>query len=143
MVFYLFIKTIFTVYFFRQDTPVHLYYQILIAYHLRFLLSYCLNALAVILNALSILPLYLFVRQTYVLSPGFWRGFFLLRLSLDLTAHSYDVNFLKSLFHQDTLLTLGVIAIIVVFNLPSYVALFLYAFRQKTHLPRTPHPVTK
>jgi len=131
LIFYVFVKTIFAIYFFRQDTPSHLYYQILIAYHLRYLLLYCQNALSVILNTLSIWPLYLFIRRVYILAPGFWKGFFFLRLLLDVTSHSYEVKFLQSLFHQDAVLTVQIILALMLFSLPSYAALFMYAFRER------------
>jgi hypothetical protein len=47
-----------------------------------------------------------------------------------LTGRSYDFNFIKSLFYQSRKTALMWVSALVILNLPSYIALYLYGFRR-------------
>lgn len=128
--------TIFKTYdFFAADSAMQTYYQFLLAFDLTYFVPYCLNILSVILNAFSIIPFFFFLRQVFILSPLFWRLFFVARLALDVTGRSYEFTFVKSLFYQDIETPVLIIVTVLAIILPSYWALFRYAFRWKNPEP--------
>ena len=132
---YWLILTIHTTYFFLPESAINLYYHYLIAYDLHFLFIYTLNVLLIIFNALSLIPLYLFICRVDFLTLDFWKTLFLLRLTFDVIGRSYEYQIVKALFHDAPLTALLGICTFVLFYLPSYIALFLYAFRPKKYYP--------
>jgi len=120
------------IYFFQEKSPINLYYQILIAFDIHYLIPYCFNALSVLLNLTSLLPFYFFVCRNPFLSEKFCQWLLCFRLIFDLTGHSYEFQIIKSLNFQDKAASWAAIAVIVLFSLPSYVANYLYAFRRES-----------
>ena len=121
-----------TIYYFLPQSTFYLYFQILIAFDIYFLISYCLSALSIIFDYLSLVPLFLFVCNIQFLNKYFWRWMFILRLAFNLTARSYEFHFIKSLLYQDKYYAFLLVALIVIISIPSYMAHYLYAFRDKT-----------
>ena len=118
-------------YFFYYESSMYQYYQILIAFDIYFLIPYVLNAAAVLLNALSLIPFYGFLFKIDILSKDFWKYILLARILADLTGHAYEWKLIKSLVRYDLQVALGFVSIAVMINLTSYLALFLYAFPKK------------
>ena len=118
-----------TSYFFQRDSLINMYYTALIAYDPLFLVSPLLNLISIVLNALSLIPLYLYIKDTCWLSPVVWRVFFAARLAFDLTGRSYELQILKSLYYHDLILVIKMLFPILIFIIPSYAAHFRYAFR--------------
>lgn len=122
-----------TVYFFSPGSLINLYYHYLIAYDLYFLLTYTFNVLAIIFNAFSLIPVYLFIYRVDFLTQDFWKTLFLLRLTFDILGRSFEYQGFKSLFHEDPWTAVLVMATFILFYIPSYAALFVYAFRPKKY----------
>ncbi len=129
---YFLIICISTIYFFLPESIFYLYYQILIAFDLYFLIIYCLSALSIIFDGLCLLPVYLFVYKIQFLSKDFWRWILILRVAFNLTSRSYEFHFIRSLLYQDKYYAFLLVALIVIISIPSYIAHYLYAFRDKT-----------
>ena len=110
-----------------------LYYHIVVAFDINFFGIYFSNLIAVVLNTLGLLPLYLYVYQINFLNKSFWRWFLVLRLAFDVTGHNYEMNFIKALSHDNALLSMKAILTYVMLNLPSYMALYVYAFSNDPH----------
>lgn len=124
-------------YFFTPNSALNLYYHYLIAYDLHFLLTYTLNVLVMVFNALSLVPIYLYIYRIEFLTPDFWKTLLILRLTLDLMGRSFEFQVLKAIF-QDDPFTAGITVLtFLLFHLPSYMILFLYAFRPKKYYPRS------
>jgi len=117
--------------FFKQDSPISLYYHILMAYDIVYLLPYCLNALAIFINLLGLVPYYLFIQKKTFLSFKFWKIFFFIRLALDLTTRSYELNHVKSYLRFNKTIALLMVLSFILFNIPSYWSTYQYAFRMK------------
>jgi hypothetical protein len=127
--FYMAIVAMSAAHFFSKESPAHFYYHFLMAYNPYFLIPFSLNALAIILNNLSLVPFYLFIRQKKFLTFPFWRWFFCARLAVDLTGRSYEFTFFKSLFYDDVQYALMILALVVLLHIPSYLALYVYSFQ--------------
>lgn len=119
-----------TVYFFSWKNQIFWYYQVLMAVDIWFLYPYLLNALAIILNIVTLIPLALLIRGIYILSPRFWGYFMFLRILLEFFGKSFEIKFLQSLFYQDRVAVWASLGMLITLTLPSYIGLFLYAFRR-------------
>jgi len=115
-------------FFFLPQSPVARYYHIALAFNTYFFGTYVLELTSRLLNALCILPLFLYIHRIRFLTPSFWAWFFVLRLAFDLTGHNYEMNLVKSVWHDDSALGVRVILTYVFLSLPSYLALWEYAF---------------
>ena len=119
--------------FFDAESDITFYYHALIGFDRLFFLPYVLNLAAVLFTALTVIPFYCFVFNQQFLSSSFWHLFFILRLSFDLTGHSYEFKAIKSLFYHDPSVALHFIFLVLVLYVPSYIALFLQAAKQNTN----------
>ena len=129
--FYFIVVILNTTLFFSSDSSVTMYHRILIAIDGGFALGYILNALAVILTVLAIVPFYCYIFKRQVLSQIFWQWFFIARLAADITGRPYEMKILKSMFYHDQRVGLNLALFIFFLFLPSYIALFSYAFKRK------------
>jgi hypothetical protein len=116
---------------------MRLYYHIAIAFNTYFFGIYFLNHTAVTLNLLSVIPLYLYIYRIDFLDKHFWRWFFVIRLAFDITGHNYEMNLLKSIGHDNAWVSLKVIINYTALALPTYLALYDYAFRNSRSLQKT------
>jgi hypothetical protein len=130
LIFYCLFSVLNLFYFFFPDSPNYRYYQIAIAFNIYFFGTYFINLTVIVLNALSIVPLLLYTFHIRFLSQTFWRWFFVIRLALDLLGHNYEINLFKSLAHDNLWLGIRFILSNVMLAIPSYIALFDYAFGQ-------------
>ncbi len=124
--------------FFSPLTGSYYYYHFLIAYNVKYLVPYCLNAGSVLFTVLTLFPLLLHILKYDLFSVDFWRVMFFARLFFDLAGHSYDVLFVKALFYQDLYAPLSLMLGTFLFLLPSYMVLFLFAFARKKGKKDTP-----
>lgn len=125
---YIFIVYTNTFRFFSLKSPMPLYYHIAIAFDTSFLFQYCLNALSIMLNALSIIPFFLFITQKQFLSLTFWRYLFIFRLAADIYGRPFEFKFFQSIFFQDRTVAILVLGTSIILIIPSYIALFIHAF---------------
>lgn len=116
--------------FFRPDSPIQTYYKILIGFHALTIISFLLNALAVIFDVIAIFAFWGFAEQKPILSARTWQIFFALRLAFFFTGHTYDFKTIKSLLYHDVGVAVSAVNIMILLNLPSYIANFIYAFQK-------------
>ena len=127
---YSFLSILNLLYFFSPDSPVGLYYNIAMAFNFHFFGIYFFNFISVLLNVLTIFPLYLYTFNINFIDPRFWACFLILRLAFDVMGHNYDLNVIKSLYYENHILGIKTLIATVVLSIPSYMALFEYAFRK-------------
>ena len=123
------------IYFFMPGSRVQLYYQIEIGFDIFFLVPFCLNAAAVIFDALSVLPFFLYISRINFLSQRFWQWIFYLRFACNICGRPYDFVTLKALYHQDIQAVIYFLSTTFFLVAPSYLATGFYAFhkRDKPH----------
>jgi len=110
---------------------LYIYYHILIAFHLVYIISYMLALGQVFFNLVSLIPLFLFVFRMPFLSPRFWQWMLVLRITFDLTGHAGEVNHLISISYANREWFISRIVLTGIMIIPSYGACFQYAFRWK------------
>ena len=141
--FYLLLYVFFTsahlLYFFLPESPMRLYYHIAVAFNTYFFGIYFLNLTTVVLNFLSVIPLYFYIYRINILNKNFWCWFFVIRLAFDLTGHNYEMNLLKSVSYDNALISMKSVLNYTLFTFPSYVALYTYAFKNRSS-KKTPKP---
>ena len=104
------------------------YYHVAIAFNIFFLGIYVMNLASIILNTLALFPLYLYMNRIKFFDENFWRWFFVLRLAFDIMGHNYGINLIKSMSHENALLGLKFLMTYIFLVLPTYIALYDYAF---------------
>jgi len=109
----------------------YMYYHSLIAFHNSLQLIYFLGVASIFFNILSLIPLYCFIYDQFILSKGFWLGFLALRIVTEIYGHNYDVQLLKSLFHTDLYWAMSLAFLHIIFLWPSYVVCYKFAFPHK------------
>ncbi|MCK5580687.1 MAG: hypothetical protein KAJ18_05375 [Candidatus Omnitrophica bacterium] len=117
-------------YFFIPGSKIQFYYQIQIGFDVFFIIPFCLNAAAIIFDAVSIIPFFLYIQKTCFLRQTFWQWIFYIRFAVNIAGRSYELNILKSIYHQDPQAALYMLATFLLFAGPSYVATGLYAFKK-------------
>ena len=109
------------------------FYQILITFNASYLIRFLLCVTSALFNAISLIPLFLFIYNKQFLAPKFWQKLLTLRLIFDLTGHLYEYYTLKSLFHyEDPSLGFYTTLLLVIMLLPSYIIHYQYAYRLST-----------
>src|SRR6185503_4512269 len=117
--------------FFDPQSDVYLYFEILTSFDSGLKIIYLFNLLQIIFNVIQFLPLALFIYDKKLLTAIVWQIFFSFKVAFDLVGHTFESNILLSLWHSDTLLTVGIFVSSTAIYVPAYIALFLYAFCQK------------
>ena len=115
--------------FFRPATPIHTYYQFLLAFDPVFLVPYVLNLLSVIVNVLSLFPFFSQISGTRSFSPFFSRLLLAVRIVLDVFGRSFELSGIKAMSFYEKKAAMIILAAFVIFSLPSYVAHLKYALR--------------
>ena len=123
---------------FNPQSPQYVYYNALIAFHENYTLAYFLAVAGAAINLASLLPLGLFILRIRLFKGLFWKGFFFLKILLEIFGHHFELNFLKSLPYTNLWHILLTVATIFVIFFPSYLACFLYAFRREI-IPAEPN----
>jgi len=115
-------------FFFKPNSVIDTYFDLLRSFDHYFIFIYFINCTRIILNIVHCLPLLLYIYQINFLPSRFWQGLFILRVLFELCGHSYEKNFVLSLYHSDPLILLFLLSSILFFQIPSYFACFSYAF---------------
>lgn len=84
-----------------------------------------------IIEIFCLVPLFLFAFEKKWLSPVFWKIVLFLRVLGLLSANFFEVELIKALLFANTFLTLLSLLIAFLILLPSYVALYIYAFEKQ------------
>jgi len=113
------------------DSQMDQYYKILIVFKRSYLVWYGFNMASIAAEVLCLVPLFLFVFHKRFLSPIVWQSLFWVRIILFLAGHSYEAKMIKSYFYANSTVATGSIIFLLLLILPSYIAHFKYAFRQK------------
>src|SRR3989338_5815589 len=109
-------------------SPMSLYYHIAIAFNTYFFGIYVLELISLFLNALTVFPLYFYIRRITFLTRTFWCWFFVLRLAFDLMSHNYGMNLLKAVGYDNAWLAGRILLRYILLSFPSYLALYDVAF---------------
>ena len=114
------------------DPPstAYIYYHVLVTFDKNYSLSYLLNLASAILTVASIIPLFLYVFQIRLFGKRLWQGLFLMRALFDIIGHPYELKLIESVFRMNVWYALGSLSLLLVLTIPSYVALYQYAFEQ-------------
>jgi hypothetical protein len=116
-----------------------MYHQILLGFNIHFLIPYLLTVLAIIFDILALIPFYNFLNPVKhrlglnTISPKTWKWFFAIRFTLIFVGHPYEFKQLQAIVHDDSLLTIAVINMILLFQGPSHIATFLYTSRVSSY----------
>lgn len=113
------------------ESGIQSYYRVLIMLDRSRWLTLILFYFAVIMEALNLLPLFLFVFKKYWLSQDFWKLLFIGRIIGWLAGRNYEYNAIKSLLAANFWTTLAALTVSILIALPSFTAQFIYAFRKK------------
>ncbi len=116
--------------FFVPGEQTHLYFTILYSFDPIFLLNYLVNLCQITLNIIHLIPVLLYVFRVRVFNPKFWQYLLILRLIFDLFGHSFEINFLKSLYYHNIKVFLFVLAQSIFVYIPSYIACYRYGFER-------------
>lgn len=116
---------------FYEHSYSHLYYNILIAFHKSYLLSYWLAIISNIINSISLVTLYLYVFRIKFWDAAIWKWLFVFRVIFDLVGHAFEFKTIKSLLYSDQVFGVITLLLASAVILPSYLASFHYAFRQE------------
>ena len=115
-----------------SDSIIYTYYHVLTAFHPRYYLIYCLHIAGGFINLINLIPLYLYVFRKPSALTYFWRIMFVLRIVFEFFGHDYEYKLIKSIFYSNFILAASTLAVYVLIFIPSYMAVFRYAFRQET-----------
>ena len=114
--------------FFASDSQESLYYHYMISLDARFIFFYMVNAAIIILNLLSLIPIYLYMFRIKFLSRSFWQGFLLIRLFLEIPGRTFEISVIKSLYIQDVNFAYLTALVFFLLHCPSYVAIYRHIF---------------
>ncbi len=114
-----------------EGSTVYEFYHILMAFKKSSSLLYLASLGGALFNIFSLVPLFLFAFGKRFLRAWVWKIFFVLKIIFDTTGHRFEFLFLQSNFHQDFYAGLSGVILLTIYLLPSYIALFMYAFMQK------------
>jgi hypothetical protein len=123
--------------FFSFDSPQYLYFSILKAFDISFVLPYTLSLMQNIFNIFHLLPLALYMMRIPIFSERFWQYCLVLRLIFDFTGHSYETIYIMGLKQYDLSTTVLVLAAGLIPYVPSYIMCFRYAFKRDQYLNTT------
>lgn len=114
-----------------NESPINGYYRILITFKQDYCLQYYSYIAKVIVEAVCLIPLFLFTFRIRVLTDWVWQILFGARFFLLLMGHHYEWNVFRAMMHGNPAATLAALSIAVLLAAPSYIALIKYAFYQK------------
>lgn len=114
-----------------RDSVIDQYYQILIAFKKTYFIWYAFNIGSIVIDGLSLIPLYLFIFQKRFLNTFIWKSLFIIRVTLLFVGHSYEWKMIKSFFYADIAIASSLVIFLMLFNIPSYAGCFQYTFHQK------------
>ena len=115
--------------FISPESPVFLYYKILRSFDEVFNFSYDVTCIRLILTILNLFPLAFYLLRMKSLDPIVWKTLFFLRIIFDVFGDSYFYQYLYSYYLYDPKIFLFMIAQLLIFVFPSYLATYKYAFQ--------------
>lgn len=113
-----------------DESMAQKYYRILMMFNQTYGILYHLNLLNLIVELLCLIPLFLFTFHIRWLPAIVWQILFEARIVFFLASHSYEWKTLSALAHADGITTIAATLIFTIFVLPSYIAVFHYAFKR-------------
>lgn len=116
--------------FFGLDSPSQFYYAVLYSFNSIFALDYFFNVIQVLLTLIHLIPLYLFLYKKWTNNQELFKFLLAFRLLFDITGHSWEVNFLASIYQLNPYLCSTLLAGFALLYLPSYYGCYVYAFKQ-------------
>ena len=117
----------------NKTSSLRMYYTILLPFDIRYTLFFYFNIISLLINLL--IPLIVvFYALNIRSSVKFWQIFFFVRIFFDLVGHQYDNQIILSAFSQNFSYGLANLSIFLIPFIPSYIAHFLYAFRNSANL---------
>ena len=119
-----------------QSSFLYVYYHILLNFNSTFKILYFLAIGREIMNVLSIIPYFLYVFRIKLGKPVIWKSLLALRLILDISGSSAQINFYKALYHSDGYFFYSTLIFISSLIISSYIACFRYAFFWQKLLPK-------
>lgn len=115
---------------FLPESPNALYFSILRAFGPLFHVPFMLNLAQVSLNIIHLVPLLLFILRIRWLSVDVWQYLLIFRLLFDICGNVVETKTLIAVYHSGFWIFLLVLVQSIATYIPSYVACYLYAFRQ-------------
>lgn len=120
--------------FFAPGEVQHFYYSIMRGFE-PFDTTTLVNAGQVCIDLVMLIPLYAFVLRTNIHSETFWKYCLFLKVIFDIAGNSYELNYLRAYYLDNTIYFTYVIFSIVLITAPSYVAIYQYIFHRKRLFP--------
>jgi hypothetical protein len=117
--------------FFSSDSDLYFFFYFLSVFDKHFHWLYYINAFQIILNALSLVPLALWIYNKRFMAPQFWQAFFVLKIAFDIFGQTFDRIEIISLYHMDPFVSALLVLQYFLIYLPLYIVLFLFAFKPK------------
>ncbi len=112
-----------------SDSFPYLYYHTLLAFDKGYLAFYIPVLGMVVVNVISLIPLFLYVFEIPFLKPEIWQILLALRIIFDVTGHTLELKFFEAIISNADLRTiLSMITLVGCLIGPSYMACFQYAF---------------
>jgi len=117
--------------FFSDESPIHQYYHILMIFKQSYCIQYYLYIAKVIIEALSLIPLFLFIFRIHAFPVLIWQFLFCSRIFLLIFGQSYEWNLFRAMIYGNPTATIAALSLGILFAIPSYIACSKYAFWQK------------
>ena len=118
-----------------RESPLCIYYHVLIAFHPQYIFLYFLALASAFLTLASLLPLFLFVARRPFFGAKLWQWLFVLRTAFEATGHGYEYQVLRSFYYNDPWIVVSLLTLYLSSILPSYYACFQYAFHWEKLFP--------
>ena len=116
---------------FSGESPINQYYRVLIAFKQSYCVQYYFYIAKIIVEALCLIPLFLFAYHVRFLPSWIWQILFGARVFLLLFGHAYEWNVFRALMHGNPTATIAAVSLAILFAIPSYAACIKYAFQRK------------
>ncbi len=127
---YTFYMTQITQEFVTTESSLRNYYVILTIFDVYFLIPFFMNALMIILNVFSIIPIYCYIFKRNFFSEKFWRLFLVLRITAEAAGHHYESKVVQAFWFDDPWVSISIVVMGLCWIIPSYIVLYFYAFKR-------------
>ncbi len=112
----------------NENSDIYTYYHILMAFNNNCAFFYYLNIISALLNTVALLPVYFYLKRKSVGKEYLWRTLFILTIAFNVAGHSFELNFIKSIFLDNVSAAVYLILVTIILFSPMIVAFFRYAF---------------
>jgi hypothetical protein len=117
---------------FSEESPINQYYRILMVFTQSYSLQYYFYIAKVFIEALALIPLFLFIFHIRFLPSFIWQILIAARFFFLFFGHAYEWNVLRSLMYSNSTTTIATVTLAALFAVPSYIACIKYAFGRKS-----------